>query len=185
MKIRCNRLFNLLNKHIYNKFQTALLIVIFLAYVIQVASSDGFALAVIFSFFILLIYFSLFALLTIFDFQKALLVDEERIEYSMRLCEDYKDRVSFIVTRPHRFSRLAHVSNSEIKEIIYSSSKLEKLFNVGHIQIVAKTYITDKKGEPFYIFDTSLATLIYGIRDFKNVKLKLEKALPNTKHIEK
>ena len=180
MKIRCNRLFNLLNKHIYNKFQIALLIVIFLTQVIHIAHSDGFASAVL----LLLICLLLFSLFTL-DFQKALLVDEERIEYSMRLCEDYKDGVSFIITRPKKFSRSVHVSNSEIKEIIYSSSKLEKLFNVGHIQIIAKTYITDKNGEPFYIFDTSYATLIYGIKDFENVKIKLKKALPNTKHIEK
>lgn len=185
MIIQCNRLFNALNKYAYNTLFIVVLLVLSLGEVVSIATSDG----ILVSLFILVAafvpLFVMFFLTLLFNFPKNLLVDEERIEYSMRLYECYKDGVSPVITKPHRFKRLANVSNSQIKEIIYSSSKLERFFKIGHIQINAKTYITDKNGEAFYIFNTSNATLIYGIKDFENVKIKLKKALPNTKHIEK
>ncbi len=182
MKIKTNRIFNLLNKKSYSKLLIVCIAFVFVSVILK--NLDNF-----FAYLISFIIASIFLFLTLIPFYirtypKELLVDEGRIEYTMRLYESVKQGISPIVTRPHRFRQYANVSNSEIKEIIYSSNKIEKLFNVGHIQINAKTYITGKDGKPLYIFDTAPATLIYGIKDFKNVKIKLQKALPNTKHIE-
>lgn len=185
MIIKTNRLFNFFNRNTYNSYYVICIFVILLIEFILTVIRDNFLVALIILLFTSALLFGLLVFIMLSCFPKEILVDENCIEYSMRLYEKAQSGISPIVTRPHRFKRYTNVSNSEIKEIIYKSNKIEKLFNTGHIQINAKTYITDKDGKPFYIFNTAPATLIYGIKDFKNVKIKLREALPNTKHIEK
>lgn len=132
---------------------------------------------------ILLSVFLVCFLIFLIPFPSSILADEERITYITLAYEDgYYGQPNRIYSR--RIPKIANVQISEIGGIFYYQNSLEKLFKVGHIEIVGKTYLTTKKGDPFYIMNVDFAHYIYGVKKFEMVKSQLKVLYPNAEHIE-
>ncbi|MBR2296851.1 MAG: PH domain-containing protein [Clostridia bacterium] len=111
-------------------------------------------------------------------------IEDKEIKLVEYHCEDYKQGVTFLITKPHRFAKRAIVKISRIEKIEYASNFFERLFNLGHIKIQGSVRMEKKNQEPFYKFDVPQTHCIRGIKHFKTVKLKIEQLFPNAEHCE-
>ena len=98
----------------------------------------------------------------------------------------YKDRepgFSFVITRPRRIKRRVNVIISRIEKVEYKSNFIEKIFNIGRIEIHGNVRL-ERKGKPFDKFKVPRTHYIKGIKKFSNVKTQIMQLLPNAEHCE-
>lgn len=186
MKIKLSRVFNIFNKRFIPILAFLAIIMLFgVISMLEIIIADPIS-----AILILLSVFLVCFLIFLIPFPSSILADEERITYITLACEDgyygQRGNVYYFPNKIYfrRIPKIANVQISEIGGIFYYQNSFEKLFKVGHIEIVGKTYLTTKKGDPFYIMNVDFANHICGVKKFETVKNQLKELYPNAEHIE-
>ncbi len=106
---------------------------------------------------------------------RGLRIENNELRFRKR-CERKRPTVSFVASRNDRYwYPLVYFTVRKITKIEYGQNRLERLFCAGHATVYGEFLTNNRRGNPISIERNPFCMTFYGIKNFENVKLELDK----------
>ena len=102
-------------------------------------------------------------------------IENNELRFRKR-CERKRPSVGFLISRNNRYRYpLVYFTVRKISKIEYGQNRMERLFCAGHATVYGEFLTNNRRGNPISIEKNPFRMTFYGIKNFENIKLELDK----------